>query len=64
MEKALFHRLWMELDFDDHPYPGSHSPTPEGELEVTIHEGAIAIGDDRITFRLGKGDDGEDDKQD
>ena len=60
MEKALFHRLWMELDFDDHPYPGSHSPMPQGELKMTTHEGAITIGDDRITFRLGKGEDGED----
>ena len=60
MEKALFHRLWMELDFDDHPYPGSHSPTPEGEVRISIHDGAITIGDDRITFRLGVGNDGED----
>ena len=60
MEKALFHRLWMELDFDDHPYPGGHSPKPEGELRFTTHEGALSIGDNRLTFRLGKGSDGED----
>ena len=60
MEKALFHRLWMEVDFDDHPYPGSHSPIPQGELHFATHDGAITIGDDRLTFRLGKGSDGED----
>ena len=60
MEKALFHRLWMEIDFDDHPYPGSHSPEPQGELKMSTDEGAIIIADERITFSLGKGGDGED----
>ncbi len=48
------------MDFDDHPYSGSHSPTPEGELCFSTHDGALTIGDDRLTFRLGKGSDGED----
>ena len=59
MEKALFTRLWQELDFDDHPYPGSHSPDPQGDLKFTTHEGALTLADDRISFRLGVGDDGE-----
>jgi hypothetical protein len=59
MEKALFTRLWQELDFDDHPYPGSHSPEPQGDLKFTTHDGALTLADDRISFRLGVGEDGE-----
>ena len=59
MEEALFRRLWMEVDFDDHPYPGSHSPEPQGKLTFTTEKGALTIGDERITFRLGTGGDGE-----
>ncbi len=60
MEEALFSRLWAEVDFDDHPYPGSHSPEPQGQLILSTHDGALTIGDERITFRLGNGGDGED----
>jgi hypothetical protein len=60
MEEALFSRLWAEVDFDDHPYPGSHSPEPQGQLTLSTHDGALTIGDERITFRLGNGGDGED----
>jgi len=59
MQEALFRRLWEELDFDDHPYPGSHSPTPQGQLKFTAHKGAVSLSDDRISFRLGTGNDGE-----
>jgi hypothetical protein len=59
MEKALFSRLWQELDFDDHPYPGNHSPDPQGDLKFTTDDGALTLTDDRISFRLGVGDDGE-----
>ncbi len=59
MQEALFRRLWQELDFDDHPYPGSHATTPQGELKFTTHKGAVSLSDDRISFRLGTGNDGE-----
>lgn len=59
MQEALFRRLWEELDFDDHPYPGSHSSTPQGQLNFTAHKGAVSLSDDRISFRLGVGNDGE-----
>ncbi len=59
MEGVLFSRLWQELDFDDHPYPGSHSPEPQGELSTTYHGDAITLADERVSFRLGRGDDGE-----
>jgi len=60
MEEALFARLWEEVDFDDHPHQGGHGPVPEGELRFSVGDEAITIGDDRLTFRLGLGDDGED----
>ncbi len=60
MEEALFCRLWEEVDFDDHPHHGGHEPNPEGELRFSASDEAITIGDDRLTFRLGLGDDGED----
>ena len=60
MEEALFCRLWEEVDFDDHPPHGGHEPNPEGELRFSVSDEAITIGDDRLTFRLGLGDDGED----
>jgi hypothetical protein len=60
MEEALFARLWEEVDFDDHPDQGGHGPVPEGELCFSVGDEAITIGDDRLTFRLGPGDDGED----
>ena len=60
MEEALFSRLWAEVDFDDHPHQGGHGPVPEGELRFSVGDEAITIGDDRLTFRLGLGDDGED----
>ena len=60
MEEALFARLWEEVDFDDHPHKGGHGPVPEGELRFSVGDEALTIGDDRLTFRLGLGDDGED----
>ena len=59
MEKALFNRLWQELDFDDHPYPGNHCPEPQGDVKFTTQDGALTLSDDRISFRLGVGHDGE-----
>ncbi|PXF22316.1 MAG: hypothetical protein CXX72_02970, partial [Methanobacteriota archaeon] len=47
-------------DFDDHPHHGGHEPVPEGELRFSVSDEAITIGDDRLTFRLGLGVEGED----
>ncbi len=60
MKEALFRRLWEEIDFDDHPTHGGHGSEPEGELRFSESDEAITIGDDRLTFRIGVGDDGED----
>jgi hypothetical protein len=59
MERALFARLWQEVDFDDHPHSGGHGPEPEGELTCTVSEGSIHISDSRLSFIVGSGDDAD-----
>ncbi len=60
MEEALFRRLFEEIDFDDHPYPGSHNPNPQGNLKVDYHKGAVTLSDERLSIRLGVGNKNED----
>ena len=53
MDAQLFSRLWMEIDFDDHPHSGGHGSTPEGNLETEFGEGWIRLTDDRMILSLG-----------
>lgn len=59
MERALFARLWEEVDFDDHPHSGGHGTAPEGELRFTVDDNGLLLADDRLSFRLGSGDDAD-----
>ena len=59
MERALFTRLWEEVDFDDHPLEGGHNPEPEGELLVVYRENGIRLEDSRLSFIIGEGDDAD-----
>ncbi len=49
---ALFSRLWEELDFDDHPLHGGHSPEPEGKAALTVQPNRISVSDARARFYL------------
>ncbi|MCS5537162.1 MAG: hypothetical protein NZ770_03560, partial [Candidatus Poseidoniaceae archaeon] len=51
--EVLFNILWTEIDFDDHPVNGGHSPTPQGELEVPdCIEGVVSLNDERVRLSI------------
>jgi len=52
VESALFARLWMEIDFDDHPHHAGHGLSPVGELQSIVSPGLLKLQDDRIRFYL------------
>jgi len=52
--EVLFNILWTEIDFDDHPINGGHSPSVQGEIELPeCVSGVVSLNDERVRMSIG-----------